>query len=112
MNHIKNNLLYKLLSYVYHNFYLKIIFKLEELIYNDKKVSSNKIVIDNFAGKGFGDNPKYIVKELLKKDMDLDIVWEVSDINTPMPEGVRKVKYGTPKAYKELLTAKIWIDNI
>lgn len=112
MNHIKNNLLYKLLSYVYHNFYLKIIFKLEELIYNDKKVSSNKIVIDNFAGKGFGDNPKYIVKELLKKDMDLDIVWEVSNINTPMPEGVRKVKYGTPKAYKELLTAKIWIDNI
>ena len=110
--YIKKSMPFKLIRYLYYHAYLEGIFLLERLIYNRRKINTNKIVVDNFAGRGFGDNPKYIVKELLKRNFNLDIVWEVSDMSLPMPSGVRKVKYGTPKAYRELLTAKIWIDNI
>lgn len=110
--YIKKIRSFKLISYLYYHIYLEGIFLLEELIYKKQKNNTNKIVVDNFAGKGFGDNPKYIVEALLKKKPNLDIVWEVSDMALPMPHGVRKVKYRSFKAYKELLTAKVWIDNI
>lgn len=110
--YIKKSIPFRLIRYLYYHVYLKGIFLLEELIYKKSKINTNKIVVDNFAGRGFGDNPKYIVKELLKRNSNLDIVWQVSDMNLPMPSGVRKVKYRGPKAYKELLTAGIWIDNI
>lgn len=77
-----------------------------------KKPSNNKIIIDNFLGKGYGDNPKYICNELLKQELGLDIVWLVKDVNCILPPGVRPVKYGTLHSIMEYLTAKIWIDNV
>ncbi|HHX70062.1 MAG TPA: hypothetical protein GX708_18690, partial [Gallicola sp.] len=38
-------------------------------------VKSNKIVIVNYEGKGFGDNGKYIAQELLKNSDKYEIVW-------------------------------------
>lgn len=76
-------------------------------------IQKNKIVIDNFFGKGFGDNPKYITEQLLKNHGDLDIVWILKEeCEDEFPDGVRLVKYGTPKAAYEYATAHIWIDNI
>lgn len=112
IKHIKKSVLYKIVKSIYYFFYFKVIFYLNRIIFSKAKVSSNKIVVDNFAGRGFGDNPKYIIEALLKKRLDLDIVWEVSDMKIPMPPGIRKVKYGSLKAYRELMTAKVWIDNI
>ena len=79
-----------------------------------RSIESNKIVIDNFAGKGFGDNPKYIVKWLLSNDNSFDIVWLVSkNMNTKLfPSGVRLVKYGSLRSAYELATAHIWVDNV
>ena len=76
------------------------------------KINNKKIVFDNFNGKGFGCNPKYIATELIKKNVDCDMVWLVNDMNTEMPKEIRKVKYGSFKSYYELTTAKIWIDNV
>ena len=62
-------------------------------------------------GKGFGDNPKYIALELMKNSK-YEIVWLVNDLeDDSIPVGIRKVKYGSWKAYYELSTAKVWIDN-
>ena len=36
----------------------------------------------------------------------------MSDKNIKLPVGIRKVKYNSPRALKELLTAKVWIDNV
>ena len=91
----------------------KIVIPISKRIYKHKKIERNKIVIDNFGGRGFGDNPKYIVEALLQKDREnLDIVWLVNDTKLEMPKGVRKVKYNSVASIKELSTAKIWIDNI
>ena len=76
------------------------------------KINPKKIVFDNFLGKGYGCNPKYIAEELIKQNVDCEMVWLVSDLNSEMPSKIRKVKYGSLKAYYELATAKVWIDNV
>lgn len=77
-------------------------------LYNNK----NKVVMCNFDGKGFGDNPKYIALELLERRKDIDIVWISKDgDSSEFPNGIRLVKKGSWKEYFELATARIWIDN-
>lgn len=83
------------------------IFSLPLLLFPIRK---NKIVVDSFFGKGYGDNPKYIVDELLNYD-NVEIVWIVKNIDNRMPSQIRQVKKNSAKALYELATAKIWIDN-
>lgn len=109
---MKQNFFYKCLRYGYNHIFLPISFFIIKLIYKNKPIQSNKIIIDNFLGKGLGGNLKYIVEALLKVNSNLDIVWEVADKNIKLPVGIRKVKCNSPRALKELLTAKVWIDNV
>ncbi len=77
-------------------------------------VKSNKIVVSNFYGKGYGDNGKYITENLLSRGVNCDIVWLYKTHNqheVNFPKGVRVVKYGSLKSLFELSTSKIWIDN-
>ena len=79
-------------------------------------VKKNKIVACNFYGSQYGDNPKYIVDELLKLDEshELDIVWVLDKRKVSkreLPKYVRDVEYGTLRYFYELSTAKVWIDN-
>lgn len=95
----------------------KIIRRLREIRYNFFgtrifKIKKNKIVFDNFLGKGYGCNPKYIAEEIIRQKLNYDLVWLVSDMSQEIPNEIRKVKYGSLRAYYELATAKIWIDNI
>jgi CDP-glycerol glycerophosphotransferase len=75
-------------------------------------IKDNKIIFDNFLGKGYGDNPKYIAEELLRRNLDLDLVWVVKDEGEKFPNGIRTVKYGSIRALYEFATAKVWIDNV
>lgn len=77
-------------------------------------VKNKKIVICNFYGKGYGDNGKYIAEEIMRKDLDYDIVWLLKKDSydaSKFPYTVRKVKYGSIRGLYELATAKVWIDN-
>lgn len=74
-------------------------------------IQKNKIVIDNFGGKGFGDNGKYIALELLRHPEKYDIVWLCNDMKKKFPRGIRKVKYSSLQSIYEQVTARIWIDN-
>lgn len=78
------------------------------------KINPKKVIVDNFFGKGYGDNPKYIVNQLLKLDDSLDIIWLVNknSDSLSLPSDVRTVKYYSIKSAYELATAHIWIDNI
>ena len=76
------------------------------------KIRKNKIVFDNFLGKGYGCNPKYIAEEIIKQGLDYDLVWLVEDMKQEFPKEIRKVKFGSMKALYELATAKVWIDNV
>ena len=72
----------------------------------------NKIVFINFQGKGYGCNPKYIAEEILRQNLNWELVWLVNDLNTPMPEKIRKVKFGSVDASYELSTSKVIVTNV
>lgn len=74
-------------------------------------VQKNKIVCFNFRGDGFGDSPKYLVNELLKKG-HYAIYWVVKDLNMMVPAPLKKIKYQSLKMYYHLITARLRIDNI
>lgn len=94
----------ELLNFIYSvGFYLFRIFPIKK----------NKIVFSNFAGKGMGDNPKYLYLALKDKMPDMDAVWliEKDESRKAMPKGVRAVQNRSLQKIYELATAKIWIDN-
>ena len=91
------------------------VYEIFDKIYADiwmNKIEENKILFSNFKGKGFGDSGKYIAQRLLTESKgEYDIVWAVSEDRYDFPEGIRTVVYGTYDYYRELGTARVWIDN-
>lgn len=99
----------------------RILKKIISGFFNLFPIKNNKIIVDNFAGRGFSDNPKYIIEALHKESKkELDIVWVVGekDWNTYFPSYVRKVsidKHGFVSFlhyWFEYATSRVWIDNI
>lgn len=78
-------------------------------------IKRNKIVVSNFNGQGYGDNPKYICEYLLSQNEALDIVWLIDEKRVKnaqaFPSSIRLVSLTSFRALYELHTAKIWIDN-
>lgn len=74
-------------------------------------IKHNKIIFDNFCGRGLGDSPKYIAEEIIRQGLHYDLVWLVKDMNEPMPTEIRKVKYNSLNSIIEIATCKIYIDN-
>lgn len=77
-------------------------------------IQKNKIIINNLYGKGYGDNSKYIVEELLENSEDLDIVWLLQGLTREeagLPNKVRSVKLNSIKSIYEMATAKIWLES-
>ena len=80
--------------------------------FNRIELSERKIVFVNFLGKGYGCNPKYIAEEILRQNLNLDMVWLVNDLNEPMPQKIRKVLYGSVDSMYELASAKVIVTNV
>lgn len=107
MKLIKSNLIIKVIVI----FGMYVHFTLLHLFFAFFKVKNNKIVVSNFYGKGYGDNPKYLVEELLKYNK-LDIVWLIKKPkDLSIPSNIRQVKIFSVQSVYELLTGKVWIDN-
>ena len=80
--------------------------------FNVLPIKKRKIVFQNFSGRGYGDSPKYIAEAIINNNLDYDMVWLCNDMTEEMPATIRKVKYGSIKAYIEMATAGIWINNV
>lgn len=75
-------------------------------------IQKNKIFIQNYNGKGYGDNSKYIVEEILRCGFDYMLVWAVMPkFSKNFPQKVKTVPYRSIRAIYEEVTSKIWIDN-
>jgi CDP-glycerol glycerophosphotransferase len=75
-------------------------------------MQKNKIFVLNFNGKGYGDNLKYIVEEILERKIDCDIVWGIDNrYRKNFPKSVRLVRFNSVESIYEAVTAKIWLDN-
>ena len=75
-------------------------------------IKKDKIVFDNFLGKGYGDNPKAIAEEIIRQNLSWDLVWLTKEHHNDIPKQIRQVKYGSPEAMREMATAKMWIFNV
>ena len=75
------------------------------------EIIPNKIVFISYDGKGYGCNPKYIAEEILRRNLPMDLVWLVDNMNYPMPEKIRKVLYNSLDATYELSTAQVIVTN-
>lgn len=77
------------------------------------KIKNNRVLVVSYTGKGFGDNSKYVVLDLLKdiNITNIEIYWAVSNMNESFPKGIKKVKYNSIKYFYILVTSKIWLDN-
>ena len=56
-------------------------------------VDKRKIVFSNYAGMGYGCNPKYIAELLLKTHPELKLIWLINPKNGDFkfPKGIKKV---------------------
>ncbi len=76
-------------------------------------VDGSKVLFQNQSGEGYGGNPKYIAEKMLELDerRKLNLVWAVSHYRERFPERIRQVIFGSEEYYRELATARVWIDN-
>lgn len=76
-------------------------------------IDKKKIIVSNFCGRGFGDNPKYVVSELISKYPNLKIVWIVKNDSegASLPSGVIPCKKDSFFSVYHLATSKVWLDN-
>ena len=84
--------------------------------YRSISINNNKIVIENFNGNSYGCNPKYIVEEIIKRNLPFELVWIVKNVaeekkHNNFPSKIRLVSRSSKEALKELSSAKLWIDN-
>jgi len=77
-------------------------------------INKNKIFFDNFGGKGYADNPKYIAEEIANRALNIRMVWVVGKrIQTSsFPKYINTVKQGTLRELFERSTSGMWVDNI
>lgn len=78
------------------------------------KIKNNTILVSNFWGKGYSENPAAVIDELLKrKKKNIKIYWIVDDINDKsLPKEIIKVKKRSIKYYYCIRTCKVWISNL
>lgn len=83
--------------------------------YASLPVQENKIFIWSILPK-YSDNPKYIVEEIIRRELPYQIVWcfppyDKSSFKLPeiFPPHIQFAFYNSEDAWKELSTSKVWI---
>ena len=77
------------------------------------KVQNNKIIFLTF-NHSYTCNPKYICEEILRQNLPVEIVWVVKPhqlTGDGFPACAKRVVHGKSSYFKELVTAKVWVDN-
>ncbi len=114
------NLVKKIWRRILHQYYrtektiLKDRNKLARLVFLLEKlpIQHNKIMMDSYDGKGYGDNPKYIAEELLNmSNRKCKIIWLTKDLSIDFPSGITPVYKYSLRAYYESATSKAWVFN-
>lgn len=70
----------------------------------------HKIVFSNFNGGGYGDNPKFIAQEFLRRKLGWKLYW-TSASNYDLPDEIRPVRPNTIAFAWHMATAGTWIDD-
>lgn len=107
-----SKILYSLFEDIYY--YIRgLYFAFFTFIFSIFKIDRNKMMVVSYYGKGFGDNGKYIINEILNKNnKNIKIFWALKNLNdNSLPDDVIPVKFNSIKFLYHLTTAKIWLNN-
>lgn len=85
-----------------------------KIIYKKCKVVHNRIFFNTFQGD-YTCNPKYITEELLRQNVNCEIIWgvrlsQLKNLNQ-LPSNIKVVNRYTPEFYEAMATSKIWFIN-
>ena len=69
------------------------------------------VLLETFRGKSIGDNPGAVARELLSRDVGLDLVWVVDDPAVTVPAGTRAVARRTAEWHDLLGHARGYVGN-
>ncbi len=90
-----------------HKLWIKFCWNLFTLFPLDR----HKVVFSNFNGGGYGDNPKFIAEEFLRRKLNFKLFWTAASKNYVFPPGIRPVKPNTAAFVYHMATAGFWVDN-
>ena len=79
-------------------------------------IDPRKVVFSCFQGRNYADNPRYISERLHDKCPEARIVWlfrpdAMEKVRDRLPDYVVPVSMKSFRAYAELATARVWVDN-
>ncbi len=83
-----------------------------KIVFRILPLKNNKVIFNNFNGRGYGCNPKYIAEELISRSSGYDFVWIADSCEKSLPSCFRTVSYGGIKQLYETATAKVIITNV
>lgn len=100
----------KIKEILYHKIYFRLLEKCIDWFYY-LPVKKNKIVFLHDFGNGYGDSPKVLAEEIMRRGLSYDMVWLVNDMNLDIPNPIRKALMSRIKSVYELATAKVIITT-
>ena len=89
-----------------HRLFMKLCWNLFVLFPIDRK----KIVFSNFNGGGYGDNPKFIAQEFLRRNDGWKLYWTAA-ADYDLPSGIHPVRPNTAAFAWHMATAGTWVDD-
>lgn len=75
-------------------------------------VNKYKIVFLHDFGNGYGDSPKYMAEEIIRRGLPYDIVWLVNNKHLKFPKQIRPVLLSRIRSVYELATAKVIVTTM
>ncbi len=70
-----------------------------------------KVIFCNFYGGGFGDNPRFIAEEMIRRNLGFEMYWVCAHPEMVFPDPIRQVRPNSiPFAY-HMATAKFLVEN-
>lgn len=77
----------------------------------ETQICHNKILFISF-NKLYTCNPKYICQEIIRRNLDYELIWLISpNDRSAFPACVKRIPIGTVAAYREMCSAQIIIEN-
>ena len=97
----------KLIQRYFRYYYKRFMYVLIKLL----PIKKNRIVFNNCGGHEFGDNPKYLALEFLKRKK-YDLYWISKTKKIDLPKGIKTVKRNSIKELFVLRTSSVRISNV
>lgn len=107
---LKKTPLYPALLKIYLTFHHALIWTAWQ-IFSLCPVQKEKVIFSNFNGNGFGDNPRYIAEEFIRRKLPYKLYWVCEKPGCKFPPELTIIRPNTVSFVYHMSTASFWIDN-